>query len=833
MRAVWTVARVLLRRHWTATVLLAVIVGVSGGIVLAAASGASRTSSAMTRFVEYSRPRDLVTIVNGAEGDPSDPAVVAHGMAVRNAVQHLPQVAAVGRSPYLFMSADSAGTDVGGINAFATADRTAYRTMDRPRLLDGRLARPSRAREAVVDDVTAAQRHLRVGSTLRMWAFGVDQSLDPESAVLAKYPRPSGPAYTFRIVGVVRLPSGVSAPPAGIGDDAVYSSMGTMILTPAFLREYAADQGVSPEALPGMEIFSVRLRHGLADLPAFKRAVAATVDPGDGRTGLGSDERDAAARLHGAIHLEAAAFWIFGGLVAAAALVVLGSLLGRQVEADAAEHPTLAALGMSRGDLLVVPMVRAAVIALGGSAVAIVVAVALSPLTPLGLARRAEIHPGVAANASVLVVGGVAVLFFTLGLAFLPAWRAARAATGDDPQASTGRWSRRLSKAALGLGPAAAAGVCLSVGRRRGIAFRTSVVAMLVAVAGIVAALTFTDSLSHVLHTPREQGWTWDVFVGNPNSAEALSGTPEAQQYHDLMTSLLEHNHAVQSYAGVATSNVVADGMTVDIAGIEPIRGSVLTRIVRGRAPMSSREIALGRDALDDLHKSIGDTVSLRNGSRRTRMRIVGQSLQPVAGDLSTRLSGGGVMTLAGLRRVQPDAMPFEFAVRFRPGVDRSAAKRSLVGEFGHEVLRPYPGGEIRNLGRVESLPYLLAVVLSVLAIGALAQTLLGVARQRRREVAVLQTIGFVRMQVITTMAWQAAAAAVIAVVVGIPAGLVIGRGAWRLVAASIGSVATARIPAADVLLVIPVTVAMALVLAAGPAWLAARVKPAEALRSE
>src|SRR5262249_3851125 len=106
MRAVSTVARALLRRHWAATVLLAVVVGVAGGFGIAAVSGASRTNSAMTRFVAYSRPQDLITVVNGVQGDPSDPAVVAHGLAVRKAVQHLPQVSAVGRSPYLFMSPD-------------------------------------------------------------------------------------------------------------------------------------------------------------------------------------------------------------------------------------------------------------------------------------------------------------------------------------------------------------------------------------------------------------------------------------------------------------------------------------------------------------------------------------------------------------------------------------------------------------------------------------------------------------------------------------------------------------------------------------------------------
>ena len=55
--------------------------------------------------------------------------------------------------------------------------------------------------------------------------------------------------------------------------------------------------------------------------------------------------------------------------------------------------------------------------------------------------------------------------------------------------------------------------------RGRGLAFGTTLLGNLVAVAGVVAAVTFGVSLKHLVDTPREQGWNWDVIVGNPNSA--------------------------------------------------------------------------------------------------------------------------------------------------------------------------------------------------------------------------------------------------------------------------------------------------------------------------
>src|SRR6476646_10008053 len=363
MRAAWAVGWRQLRRRWVATAALVVLVGLAGGVVIAAAAGASRTE-------------DVTAVVNGAQGDPSDPTVRARGEAVRSQVLALPQIAEAGRSPYIFLAANRQGSDVGGVNAFAAADRHMFRTIERPRLLSGRLARPGRADEAVVDDLTAAERHLRVGSHIRLWAFSAAQQGDPATTVFSKYPAPEGSAYSFRVVGVVRVPSGVDAPPPSVTRDTAYGSQGAMYLTPAFLARYARDEGVPVEALPGMEIFQLHLRHRLADLPALQRAVAHVVVPGDGQLHVGSQAENTVSTTAGAIRLESLGLVLFGVLAGLAALLVLGQALSRQVAADAVDHPTLAALGMSRRELTVVTFVRAAVVAAGGGVLAIVVAVA-------------------------------------------------------------------------------------------------------------------------------------------------------------------------------------------------------------------------------------------------------------------------------------------------------------------------------------------------------------------------------------------------------------------------------------------------------------------------
>src|SRR5438132_9393545 len=130
MAAVWMAARAQLRRRWGSTVALALLVGLTGGVVLAAVAGASRTDSSMRRFVAYSRPEDAYVVVNGPQipgqsslgGPPPDvtPAQIqAYTTALlteRARLVHLPQVTEAGRAVYMFLSPDQAGKELRGLN---------------------------------------------------------------------------------------------------------------------------------------------------------------------------------------------------------------------------------------------------------------------------------------------------------------------------------------------------------------------------------------------------------------------------------------------------------------------------------------------------------------------------------------------------------------------------------------------------------------------------------------------------------------------------------------------------------------------------------------------
>jgi ABC-type antimicrobial peptide transport system permease subunit len=74
---------------------------------------------------------------------------------------------------------------------------------------------------------------------------------------------------------------------------------------------------------------------------------------------------------------------------------------------------------------------------------------------------------------------------------------------------------------------------------------------------------------------------------------------------------------------------------------------------------------------------------------------------------------------------------------------------------------------------------------------------------------------------------------ATVGVVIGTPLGVVLGRLIWRSVAEDASVVSTPDVPIGLLVVVIACTVAVANIVAAVPAWAAARARPAAALRTE
>jgi len=118
-------------------------------------------------------------------------------------------------------------------------------------------------------------------------------------------------------------------------------------------------------------------------------------------------------------------------------------------------------------------------------------------------------------------------------------------------------------------------------------------------------------------------------------------------------------------------------------------------------------------------------------------------------------------------------------------------------------------------------------------AVTALALTLAASVRRRRRDLALLKTLGFTQRPLAAAVSAQASVAAVVGIAVGVPLGIVLGRWLWVLFARLIYAVPEPTVPVLWVVLIAIGSLVLANAVAAVPARSAARTPTALMLRAE
>jgi len=784
-------------------IVLAVVLGLAGGAALTAFAGARRTDTAVDRFLAYAH---------------STHAFVGTDPSLYPRIARLPQVEAWNESAYMLMGIHTPGQPLGG-SGLSTLGIVRTSSAFRPLLLAGRLPQLDRVDEVLINASAATHEKLHVGSALHLGSITPDQVADVQ---------PNGPTADVHVVGIGRFPSELStAPPSSV----IYNGTDFEFMTPAFFAAYGDKVG-----LAGGVGMGVRLKRGNADFPAFKAAVT-RISP-DAQMEQGSDDFTAASKARRATSLEALALLLFGALAFLVALALVSQALGRQAVLDATEYPALSAMGMTRGQLVGLAAVRAAVIAAAGAVLAVVVAYLLSPHMPIGIARQAETSPGYSVDALVLVLGAFTIFFLITGAAAFTAWRSARSAAMGGAAATQPERPSRLADrlAQSGVPPSGVVGVRMALEPGRGataVPVRTTLISSVVAIAVLVATFGFGASLTRLATKPKLQGWNWDVSVGNPHSDDiSESAIPT-----------LSKNPDVAAFAGLAgPADARVGGHLAGLYAIDLAKGHVEPPFTEGRAPSAPDEIAFGAKDLRTMHTSVGQRVEVSTGGEPKSMLITGRMvITPAVLNEQVDLGHGALVTKDALQQLGPPPSDQSsegtaenvFLVRFRAGVDHKAALARLNSDFPGTVLSAVRPADVENLRRVDRLPSLLGALFAAVALLTVGHMLMSSVLRRRRDVAVLRTMGFVRRQVSTSVAWQATTVAVIGLLVGVPVGIAVGRWGWAAVASQLGVPFQPVVPVALVILTIAGTLVAANALAAFPALLAARTRPAEILRAE
>jgi ABC-type lipoprotein release transport system permease subunit len=105
--------------------------------------------------------------------------------------------------------------------------------------------------------------------------------------------------------------------------------------------------------------------------------------------------------------------------------------------------------------------------------------------------------------------------------------------------------------------------------------------------------------------------------------------------------------------------------------------------------------------------------------------------------------------------------------------------------------------------------------------------------RRRRRDFALLKTLGFTRRQLAGAVSWQSSAIAAVGLVVWVPLGIAAGRWLWLAFAHELAAVPDPTIPVGSIALAAVAALVLANLVAALPGLRAARTPAAEVLRAE
>jgi hypothetical protein len=747
------------------------------GAAIATAAGARRTGSVVDRAERVEQAPQVYIV----------PAFSTNGELLDfDAISRFPEVDEAARLPLVGAVAD-------GEPRSAVVAPAAELYSRRQHVVTGRV--PRRELEAAVNFLGRDEWGWRPGS--RVSLTFVPAGADPEG------PADGGPRFTFRITGVL----------SSLGDLAGNAEP-TIILPPSFWRAHG-------DAIASVELNTYRLRRGAADYGAFHDHMSALTG---GKPVFYLDTESIVDQVRTSFQLLTAALWLLAAFLAVAAALILTQVLVRANATASTEDGALRALGLTPRNLFALATARLAVIVLAGAALAALVAVSVSALFPFGRPRLVEPSPGVAFDAVAIGLGAALTVLVPLLSCALPAWRASRRAGRTDAVASRARATDALARALPGR-PALGAHLALTPATGRvGVPVRSSVATTTLGVAALVAAVVVSASLQHLLSTPRLYGWNWDVIVSQDNGQDVdtnlLGGVPEVGGFSTGVTG--------------DGGSAVLRGRLVALTAIDPA-GGVTPPVLEGRLPVAADEVALGARTLRHARLHVGDRASLRmsGGGVEAAFRVVGTVVLPFTND-QTALGEGIYAAHAGIRRLDPEVPKDTALVRFQPGTPYAAGVAAVRRAFPEaEVREARRPSTLLDFGRVKQLPLAIALTVAVLAAATIAHILVTAIRGRRRDLAILRTLGLRGRDVRAVVGWQATILVGVAIVVGVPLGLATGRVLWMACANAYGFLARPVVPGAHLAVVVVAALFLANVIAALPGRGAARARPAAVLRIE
>jgi len=830
LRVAWYRSRTTFARRWTGYLSIVLLVGLVGGLAMGAVAAGRRTQASFSAFAKATNASDLATVVSIY--NPPIGLDAGYYPALVRRIAHLPGVTqAESEVGLTLLPLGANGTPLPGSEpvTYGSVDGFGF-DQDRLVVAHGRSADPDNADEFIMDSATASSWGLHLGEEVTFGAY-----TDPQSLTTGYQNDQLRPAFrlTAKLVGV-----GTTGWAGVVEDQQDASNSAVVLFTPALTRRLL-------NCCASLTIVGLTLDGGTGSEAAVEAELARVLPKGV-PSGAGTTLSVVSARAERTIRPESLALGVFGGIAALAAFIVAGQVIGRRLRSEADDLAVMRALGADPAMTVLDGLFGVLGAVVAGSVMAGVVAVALSPLAPIG-PLRPYLPIGLSLDWTVLGVGlavlvvGLSAVAVVVAYEGAPQRAALRSALPADRQSRIAR-----AVATAGLPVAAVTGVRFALdpgAGRSSVPVRSAIVGAVLALMVVTTTFTFGASLNNLVSHPALYGWNWDY---------ELSG--QGGDLPSQIEPLLDQDHLVAEWSGVYFGELSIDGQLVPVMGGTP--GAVVAPpVLSGHGLDAPDEVVLGAATLTGLHQQVGSTVVVRAAANAipTRLRIVGTATMPAIGGIG---GGGGThlemgsgalvpyqLIPAGERNPfdQPQPGPNAILIRVTSGTTSGALTRSvdaiivkLGGQPGNgPVLGPQRPAEIINYRNLGSTPAILGAALAASATAALGLTLLASVRRRRRDLALLKSLGFTRSQLAATVAWQSTVAVILGVVAGVPLGIAVGRYLWDLFAREINAVPAPTVPVTSVVLIAVGALVLANLVAAAPARVAARAPTALLLRAE
>jgi hypothetical protein len=831
-------------RRWTGYLAIVLLIALLGGLAIGSIAAARRTQSSYPTFLASTNPSTL--FVPTANWQPGSPNSAGADPGISSSLLRLPLVRAVenedninaqplGRNGYPLPApakADSLGISI--LNNDGSIDGE-FSDQDRLTAIAGRLANPKQANEIMVSSIVAEALNLHVGQVVPIGFYTNAQTTLPGYGTggTATFKAKAHLAMDMKVVGIVTFNNQV------VLDSLDATNTAQIVYTPA-LTHWLVQCCVTSTTT------YLKLAHGVSDIAAVEREITRAHPRGSIPFGVESSS-DVAER---AIKPESIALGVFGGIAALATVLIAGQAISRQLRLRAEEGRTLRALGaspaMTMGDGLMGTFISVIV----GSLLAVVVAVGLSPLAPIGVVRPVYPDPGIAFDWTALGFGLLVLVVVLSAVAVAVAYRQAPHRAGVSRDRDPKRPSS-VTRAAgrYGLPVPAVEGIRFSLdpgAGRNSVPVRSAIVGTTLAIVVVIATVTFGASLDTLVSHPPLYGWNWNYELTGGGGIAPVPGQKAAD--------LLDHDRSVAAWSGVSFGAIASlGGQVVPVLG-QGAHATVGPPLLSGHGLDAPDQVVLGGATLSALHKRIGDPieVDVSGSNKPERLLIVGTATMPTIGeqlgDVHPTMGTGALVASALVpalasnpNNVSPTG-PSAVLVRLRSGADPTTALRSLRRianeltlpmNYGVTLLSVQRPAEIINYRSMGTIPAILGLGLAFGAALALGLTLLASVRRRRRDLALFKTLGFTGRQLASVVAWQSSVAVGLGTVIGVPLGIIFGRVLWNLFARAINAVPQPSVPAWTVVLIAVGALVLANVVAAFPARVAARTPTALLLRAE